>query len=231
MAMRKVLEALIVAGALFVSVATARAQDYRFFLMGGGANLFDTRIFTSTAGFQYRSEYVTGGKFTIGLEVPHGKHLGIEGSYAVGHDNLCITGLTINPTEAGYGIWNHRVSLNLVAHARKPILRVQPYATAGVEYDRFTPTRAAVDRVTTQGFTGTTAVLQHDNKMGVNFGGGFEWKVMGPILVRLDVRDHLTGSPTFGLKSQTSGGQKIFSVSGLAQNLEYSAGIVFRFRL
>jgi opacity protein-like surface antigen len=231
MAMRKVLEALIVAGALFVSVATAQAQDYRFFLMGGGATLFDSRVFTSTAGFQYRSDYANGGKFTIGLEVPHGKILGIESSYAVGHDNLCITGLTINPTEAGYGIWNHRVSLNLVAHAPKRILGVQPYVTAGVEYDRFTPIRAAVDRVTTQGFTGTAAVLQHDNKMGVNFGGGFEWKVMGPILVRLDVRDHLTGSPSFGLKSQTSGGRQIFPVSGLAQNLEYSAGIVFRFRL
>jgi opacity protein-like surface antigen len=231
MTMRKVLEALIIAGALCVSVATAQAQEYRFFLMGGGANLFDARVFTSTAGFQYRSDYACGGKFTIGFEAPHGKILGIEGSYAVGHDNLRVAGLTINPTEAGYGIWNHRVSLNLVARAPKRILRVQPYVTAGVEYDRFTPTRSAVDRVTTQGFTGTAAVLEHDNKVGVNYGGGFEWKLLGPVALRLDVRDHLTGSPTFGLKSQRSGGNLIFPISGLAQNLEYSAGIVFRFRL
>jgi opacity protein-like surface antigen len=196
--------------------------------MGGGATLFDSRVFTSTAGFQYRSDYANGGKFTISFETPRGKILGIEGSYAVGHDNLCITGVTVNPTEAGYGIWNHRASLNLVAHAPKRIFGVQPYVTAGVEYDRFTPTRSAVDRVTTQGFTGTAAVLEHDNKVGVNGGGGFEWAVTKTIALRLDARDHLTGSPTFGLKSQTSGGKPIFSVSGLAQNMEYSAGIVFR---
>jgi len=211
-------------------VTTAQAQDYRIFMTGGGSNLFDSRIFTSTAGFQYRTDYAYGGKFTIGFESPHGKVLGIEASYAVGHDNLLVTGVTINPTEAGYGIWNHRASLNLVAHAPKRILRVQPYLTAGVEFDRFSPTHAAVNQVTAEGFTGTAAVLEHDNKVGFNYGGGIEWKLVRFIALRFDARDHVTGSPTFGLKSQTSGGRPIFSVSGLAQNVEYSAGIVFRFK-
>jgi hypothetical protein len=81
----------------------------------------------------------------------------------------------------------------------------------------------------TSGFAGTPDVtLTADNKFGFNYGGGIEWKMARILGLRFDVRDHLTGSPHFGLASMATATEPaVFPVSGIAHGLEYSAGLVF----
>ena len=67
------------------------------------------------------------------------------------------------------------------------------------------------------------------NKVGVNYGGGVDMKLLPYLNLRLDVRDHLTSTPTYGLPS-SSGTGPYFPVSGAAHDLEYSAGIVLHFK-
>ena len=107
---------------------------------------------------------------------------------------------------------------------------VRPYIAAGVEFDRFAPVGHAA--ATAMGsFNGVpNTVLSPDNKFGYNLGFGFEIKLVRAVDVRVDLRDHITGSPTFGLPRQaTSGFTAYYPISGRAHHVEASVGFVFHF--
>jgi hypothetical protein len=228
---KKTVQSLMVAAALCFSTVAAHARDIRFdvFVMGSGSTLFDARYFTS-ADEKYRSSYASAAKYLVGVEVPIGKILGVEAAYASGPNDLRVTNISLNPTVTiAYGMRNRVGSINLVAHAPFAPLGFRPYLTAGWEFHRFAPTLIGVAAASSQGFGAvSTATLSATDKLGVNCGGGIEHKVFRRVSLRLDLRDHLTGSPTFGLPAQSSTGA-IFPVSGLAQNVVYSAGIVVHF--
>jgi len=63
--------------------------------------------------------------------------------------------------------------------------------------------------------------LGGSNQVGVNYGGGVDWGFFPTLALRLDLRDHITGTPTYGLSTAR------YSVSGDAHNVELSLGLVF----
>jgi opacity protein-like surface antigen len=105
------------------------------------------------------------------------------------------------------------------------------YGVVGLEYDIFAPTSAAQTKAKTEGFAfAPSATLSSDSKPGFNAGGGIDYKLGSKVDVRLDVRDHMFGSPTFGLpQSPTSFSSAYFPISGSGRNLEYSIGLVYKF--
>ena len=220
---------------LCLCTTAGRGEDYKLekfkvFIMGGGSSLFNSHSFTQDYR-EWESKYVTGGKAIIGGEYRLGRIVGFEGAYSFGTNNLNITNLSADPnTTTGFGIRVQRVSGNLVVHSRQLISGLQPYATAGLEYARFSPTDDAKDIASTSGGFGSTAQvdLRPDYKFGFNYGAGLEWKLSRVLGFRLDVRDHLTGSPHFKLPT-TGSTTGMFPVSGIAHGLEYSAGLVFYF--
>ena len=116
--------------------------------------------------------------------------------------------------------------MSAVVHAPFAILHIQPYAEGGVEYDRFSPTPAAITTAKTEGFGAvSTAYINKNDKFGLNFGVGLDRKVTKRLTFRIDLRDHITSSPAFGLPNVQS--DAIYPVSGRAHNLMYTAGIVF----
>lgn len=224
MKVRKLLQVLVVLAALGISATALHAQNINVFAMGTGSSLFDKEYYTVPAG-QFGSTYKTGGGFTVGSEFRLNKLFGVEGSYAMVRNNLALTDYSSGANELAYGIRNQRVSGDLVAHAPKSFWRVKPYLVAGLEYDRFTPLATG-----TSSFNGySNAPLTPANKLGFNYGGGLEMKLMRHVGLRLDIRDHLTGSPTYGLATSASTGSPSFPISGAAHSLEYSAGVVFHF--
>jgi hypothetical protein len=194
--------------------------------MAGGSFLEDERFFTcnvtnvACSNDRFRSNYASGGKITLGGEYSLSKVLGLEGSYAYGRNNLRLSNLTASQT-LGYGVRTQRFSANAVAHSPISFLGVRPYLTAGLEYDHLGPTSQAKTLAFTQGFAGPTATLGSNNKVGVNYGGGADWSFFPTLSLRLDLRDHITGTPTYGLSSGR------YPVSGAAHDVELSAGIVF----
>ncbi len=221
----KLLQALVVVVALGASATALYAQDYSVFFMGTISSLFDKNYYNEYTT-PYGSSYKTGGGITFGAEVPLGKILGVEGSYTKVRNNLVITDYGLStPRESGYGIHDQRLSGDLVAHAPRSFLGFKPYLAAGLEYDRFSPVGPSSDI-----FSGFVNVaLGAANKVGVNYGGGVDMKLLPYLNLRLDVRDHLTSTPTYGLPS-SSGTGPYFPVSGAAHDLEYSAGIVLHFK-
>lgn len=194
----------------------AQAQGLRVFAMGSGSFLLGDDLFTRN-GDPWRSDYATGGKITFGGEYTMNSFLGVEGAYAYGRNNLVITDLNDNE-EAGYGVRLQRFSSNVVVHSPVKLLGIQPYVTGGLEVTRFSPTSDARTRAFTEGFAGDPAVLEASNKFGLNAGGGLEVSILPAVALRLDLRNHMTGTPRFGLSESR------FPVTGRTNNLELSAG-------
>jgi opacity protein-like surface antigen len=217
----RLLHVLVVVVALGAGATALNAEDFSVFVMGSVSSLFDKGSYNEYTT-PYGSAYKTGGGITFGAEVPLGKILGVEGSYSKVRNNLAITDFGLStPRESGYGIHDQRFSGDLVAHAPRSFLGFKPYLAAGLEYDRFSPVGPPSDIFS--GFVNVS--LGAANKVGINYGGGVDMKLLPHLNLRIDVRDHLTSTPTYGLPSSSSTGP-YFPVSGAAHDLEYSAGIV-----
>lgn len=225
---------LIVIVALCLSATSGRAQDNRFFLMGGGSVVSDARSFEE-GYIPYSSNFANGGRATVGYEhhLKKSKMFGIEVSGAFGQNNLRLTNLSTNPvTTTAYGLRNYRLSGDLVVHTPTAYRGIRPYAVVGAEYDDFSPTSAATALATKQGFSfEPTAKLTSQSTGGVNFGGGLDWRGASRLGLRLDVRFHSASAPTFGLPTTepTTAGLPWFPNTGSAHYLEYSVGIVYNF--
>jgi hypothetical protein len=230
MMVRKFVQGFVIFLILGAGAAALHAQSYRFFAMGTGSSLFDKKYY-NVYGAALGSTYWIGAGGTAGGEYPLRKNLGVEGSYAYIGNTLVITNFfnsAVPNSQTGYDIADQRVSLDGVAHSPKAFKGVRPYISAGVEYDRFAPMGHAA-ATAKGGFNGVpNTVLSPDDKFGYNFGGGLEIKLFRMVAVRVDLRDHLTGSPTFGLPAKaTTGFTAYYPISGSAHHVEASAGFVF----
>ncbi len=197
----------------------AHAQGVRLFVMGGGSFLYNTRTFTQL-GEEFRSDYASGGRITIGGEVIPWRIFGIEGAYGYGRNNLRLKNLSENQT-LGYGARSQRFSGNLLVHSPIAVLGMRPYATGGVEFDHLAPTDQAKLTAANEGFADHSVLLGANNRLGVNYGGGTDISVFPFLALRFDVRDHITGTPTYGLPFSR------YPVQGAAHDLEASVGLVF----
>jgi hypothetical protein len=202
--------------------------------MGGGSSLNDKSSFTE-GYIPYSTAYANGGRAIVGVELPLRKSriFGVEVSYGFGQNNLKLANLSYSYTPTtSYGLRDNRFSVDLVAHAPGSYHGVHPYAVFGVEYNDFAPTSAAQALATKIGFAfEPTAKLSSQGAGGANFGGGFDYKVTSKVDLRIDVRYHITSSPTFGLPTSepSTAGLPWFPVTGSAHNIEYSIGFVYHF--
>jgi opacity protein-like surface antigen len=204
--------------------------------MGGGSVLFDKKYY-SVDSRQFGSTYRSGGATTIGAEIPLKKLFRVDASYDFLHNKLEVANYTNGPGAlTSYNIRHQRVSGDLLFYVPKPFRGVKslrsfrPYVVGGVEYDRFSPTRAAKAVAQYPGFNGYTLVkLSPDDKLGYNYGVGLETKLVRTVHLRFDVRDHVTNSPTYGVASASTTGV-YFPISGPAHDLQYSAGFIFNLK-
>ena len=236
MTAKRVVQGLIVTAALCLSTTSVRAQGYRFFIMGADSRLTDQRSFregpNGTSSIPFGSRYAGGGKVIAGVEVPLDKIFGVEGSYGFGQNNLELNYLIYNPVEVkGYGVRNNRFSVDIVGHLPGVWRGIRAYGVMGPEFDLFSPTSSAQTSATTQGFAfAPSAKLASEGHPGFNVGAGIDYKVASKVDLRIDVREHMTGSPRLGLpNAATSTSAAYFPVGGPAYDLEYSLGIVYRF--
>jgi hypothetical protein len=216
----KLAQFLCLLAAVVFCASLARAQGVRVFVMGSGSYLQADRFFTNTSNQRFQSSYATGGKVTFGGELSLANIIGVEGSYGYGRNNLRMANLNTSQTLA-YGVRTQRISANLMAHSPISFLGLRPYATGGLEYDHLGPTDQANRLAFTQGFAGQSLTLGGSNQVGVNYGGGGEFSFFPTLALRLDLRDHITGTPKFGLSTLR------YPVSGATHNVEFSVGLVF----
>jgi hypothetical protein len=204
--------------------------------MGGVSSFTDQRSFwegpSGTSSLLYGSKYASGGKVIVGVEAPFYKIFGIEGSYGVGPNNLEISTFWESPVPVtAYGVRNNRFSADIVGHVPGTWRGIRAYGVMGPEFDLFSPTSSAQTLAKTEGFAfAPSGKLASEGHPGFNVGAGIDYQVASKVDLRIDVREHMTGSPRFGLPTAaTSTSAAYFPVGGPAYDLEYSLGIVYRF--
>lgn len=234
MTTKKLVRGLIVTVAFCLSTTAGRAQDKLIFVTVGGTSLKDNRSFLEDF-IPYNTGYANGGAGTVGIELPlkRSKVFGLDVSYSYSQNNLELTETDTSPyTVTSYGVRDNRLSGDIVLHSPSTFRGARPYAVAGVEFDRYSPSSSATSLATTIGFAKQypAATLSSENDGGVNFGGGIDYKLTSKVDLRIDIRDHVTPSPTLGLPyGSTPTSKAYYPISGKASNIEYTIGIVFHF--
>lgn len=233
MTMKKFLQGLIVTVAICLSATVVQAQNSSFFVMGSGTSVKDDRSFFE-AFFPYTTGFASGAGGALGVELSlkKSKVFGLELSYGLTQNNLRLTATYVQPyVVKSYSLRDNRVSGDIVIHSPSTFHNARPYLVLGVEYDLYSPSNSAVTLATTTGFGyASVAKLMSEGDVGVNFGAGINYKLTKKLDLRLDVRDHVTSSPTLGLPySATPSSVAYFPVSGDAHCIQYSIGFVYHF--
>jgi opacity protein-like surface antigen len=231
----KLLQGLMVVVIACASGAALRAQDLRVFIEGGVSSLHDKQYY-QVYGASFASTYRTGNSFTVGGEYPVFKSLSAEGSYSRFRNNLAVTNYVNSTTPndvIGYGIQGQRISVDANAHSGKSIKGVRPYLVVGLDLNRFEPTSDGVALAQSRGFNGVTGtVLKSDDRLGYNFGGGLDISLTRFLAVKLDARDHISRTPSYGLpESASSNFGAYYPVTGKMHDMVFSAGFVIHFGL
>ena len=234
MTVKRFLQGLIVSVAICLTATVGEAQNSLVFVTGGGSRLSDARSFEE-AFIPYQSTFAAGGGGNVGLELPLKKSniFGVEFSYGFSQNNLELTyeNTPTLPVTTSYGLRDNRFSGDIVLHSPSTFRNIRPYFVAGGEYDRFSPTSAAVALANRVGFAyAPVAKLNSQGDGGVNIGGGLDYKVTEKWGVRIDVRYRITSSPTLGLPyGITPSSNAYFPISGDAHTIQYTIGIVYHF--
>ncbi|MGC9993860.1 MAG: outer membrane beta-barrel protein [Terriglobia bacterium] len=153
------------------------------------------------------SSFSKTGRLFTGARLRFTRHDAVEASYSFSpnHFSLQYRGESLG---SAYNRVN-LISFNYVRYlwARSP---VQPFATIGLGTNRFS------------GPSSTSTVASHlvspDNgyQFAWNYGGGADVVLQRHFVLRLEIRDYVTGQPGF--------------ITGTSHNVVPSAGVVFRFK-
>lgn len=233
MTTRRFLQGLFVTVALCLNATVGWAQTTSVYVTGGGTSLRNSGSFLE-AYIPFNWSYTSGVAGNVGVEVPlkKSKIFGLEGSYGFSQNQLRLTETDVSPNVVtSYGFRDSRFSGDLVVHSPSTYRGIRPYFAVGGEYDSYSPTNSATTLAKTSGFAKQyPAVVGTEGAGGVNFGGGLDLIGTRKLGIRLDVRDHITSTPTLGLPfGSTLASKAYFPVSGHAHDIEYSIGIVYHF--
>ena len=199
----------------------------RVTLFAGGSFHGGDRTFV-VGGDPFQSEFLEGHKLGLRGTVDRTEHFSIEAAYSLGRNDLRILELEdLPPQDRTFDVTLHQVTGNLLFYLtpRERVLR--PFATVGIGVTHFSPTDEAKVLAITDRFIKDPSSIEASTKLSLNFGGGVEGSLHRWIGVRVDIRDHVSKIPRFGLPETSSGpGGLFFPVNGSVHNIEISAGIV-----
>jgi hypothetical protein len=153
------------------------------------------------------SSFSKTGRLFTGARLRITRHDALEATYSYS-PNLFSVEEGTQPLGSGYT----RVDLISFNYVRYLWIRtrVQPFATAGVGMNRFSGGPSAVPAL--------AVGISADNgwQFAWNYGGGADIVLQRHLALRLELRDYVTGQPSF--------------ITGTSHNVVPSAGIVFRLK-
>ena len=200
------------------------------FVLGGGSTFIDEHYFYD-AERTYLSYFKVGPKITAGFAVPYGPILCIELSYTYGPNNWVVQNNDVMPrVGVVYPVRYSSGNLSAIIHVPYSKFHFRPYVDGGVEYVQFTPTKAAIKYALDYGFASASmAYINANDKVGITVGFGVERKLIKRLSLRIDLRDHVSGTPGFGIPlAPTAANPAPFIVQGRSNNIVYTAGFVYR---
>ena len=229
MVRKKTLQSMLALMACWLTAGLAQARDIKFdvYALAGGSTLVDGMNFTSATTL-YHTRFAVGLKYNFGVAIPYNKSLSFEAGFDGGPNNFYLLNTQKFPRQGvEYPVDTYNAYISGVYHAPFSVKHFTPYGAIGLEYDKFIPTTSAVATATNVGWAAvSTARINGNDKVGFNVGAGLDRKFTKRVSLRIDLRDHFSGSPGFGLPNSGSPGV-VFPATAHAHNMVYTAGIVF----
>jgi opacity protein-like surface antigen len=169
----------------------AWAQSGEFWFDAGESVLSSRGIGTDQAlgGTSNDVQLNNGFRFGFRFCFNQGDHFGHEVQYAYSRTHLQFND---QPGSSPLGMAIHQGGYNFLGYLTKEGSKIRPFGTAGVQFSNFVQPGASA----TYG--------GGENKFGFNYGAGVKVRVGPKFGVRLDVRQYVSGKPSFGL-AMTSG--------------------------
>ncbi len=229
----KLIAGLSVICLIALASLTARAQEGQgvdprasFFagasLLGGGRTFF-----IGPKGFT--TKFQNGGRFGFRGDFNIRDHWAVEGTYAFESDGLNVTHTTPVQSVSNFGTHIHQLEANGLYYFTTRGTRFRPFVTVGFGILRYNPTGDARLAAATQ-FLDQPVALHGETHPDFIPGVGIEAMIVNHIGARIDLRDHITGLPRFGLPQnpQSPNGPQ-YPISGTVSNWEISAGVTYHF--
>jgi opacity protein-like surface antigen len=202
---------------LFFACSWAYAQDapprYEVFAEGGGSFLnsgtgqYTMRAPCPTSGcppVTVTSSFSKTGRASAGARLRFTRHDALEASYSYSTNHLSLQEGT-----QSLGSAYNRVDLVSFNYVRYLWLRarVQPFATVGVGANHFSGPSSA------SGVVSGLVSADNGRQFAWNYGGGADVVLHRHLVLRLELRDYVTGQPSF--------------ITGTSHDVVPSVGIVF----
>ena len=187
---------------LFLAAAcVAFAQNFEVSFSGGQSLLQNSDLGSASVGGPSNDYKLADGfRFGFRMTVNNLNKFGHEFGYAYARTQLQTGGTS----DGQQGMAIHSGFYDFLLYGTREGARIRPFAAGGGQFSNFVPPGSSAS----QGGGST--------KVGVNYGGGVKFKVSSSWLVRLDLRQYVSGKP-FGL----------YNASGALRQTEISAGIGF----
>lgn len=218
---------LVCLAALLCASAAAQDINPRITFLGGASLLSGSRSFVIGPTL-FDTQFQNGVKIGIRGTLNLTEHWGAEGTYSFSSNDLQVTRVQPAAVET-FGIHLHQLTANAIYFFTARDKAFRPFLTAGLGLSRYSPTSDA-KLAAAQNFLGQPAVLTSASAFNFNFGGGIESRPWQHFGIRLDLRDHLTAIPRFGLPSSaTSPTAPFFPIQGRAQDFEITTGLTYFF--
>lgn len=216
----------IVVAFFAVPMVFGQILNPRVTISGGDSDLMAKRTFV-VSGQTFNTQYADGGRVKARLTLDLTNHFSVEGVYGFGTSNLKVTNAGNTPQTNAFGIKGHEVQFNILNYFTGSGSLLRPFLTTGVGDAYFDPTSAAKTQAANN-FIDSPAQISGTNKISLTLGGGLEARSRHRLGLRIDVTDHITAVPNFGLpQSAPQQGGAFYPVTGIVHNIQAEAGLVF----
>jgi hypothetical protein len=219
-------------GLLLIMAAGLQAQEgsARITFFGTASLLQGERNFT-LFGEAFRTEYDTGGKVGVRGTADLSDKWAVEAAYAFGGNTWHVTEELGTPTaeHRAFSIHQHQLTGSLLRFLNSRSDRVNFFVLFGGGLVRFNPTDGAKARAAREFVNNPAPNIQASNEWTVQAGIGLEANLSSHWGIRIDVQDHISPLPRYGLpKTNPGGGADFYPQGGVIQDIEPSVGLVYR---
>jgi opacity protein-like surface antigen len=173
-------------------------REWEISVFGGVASAGDTSSLTPVeatssgriVGLEYKSGYLLGVRITQNL----GQNLGAELDYNFANQPGAFVDLTPSVSRLDLHHNTHSLVYSLLYYPLDRSSRLRPFATLGGGASLFNVSGDSKEKAASEGIA-----LSDSWKFAFSFGGGVKYLLVGPLGVRFDIRDQITGVPDYGL--------------------------------
>ncbi len=181
-----------------------------------------TTVTTSAnVGLDFASGYIVGGRVTENL----GKYFGAELEYSLANQPTAFTDINESLARVDVDMRVHQITYSVLFYGLPKESKWRPYGAVGPGVAFFEFFGDGEDQAVAKGLT-----LKDKWKFGATFGGGVKYRFMRNVGLRFDVRDFVSGVPSFGLPSTGTEAVPGFRPDGQLHAWQFTIGFSYLFQ-